>query len=193
MSDSHQRSIPFSWTTVTTATVSSLTSCYSFLEQTKRFLYMRVLQSVGATLYYMFHAHPFQPQIVPYIFHTLSYASLCISQKIGSDSRAPRALIPPSQVYRSQGHAVTFYFQCSTFSSASRLLFLRPQRINYRIFGRRGQWSWRPLHDTTLLRRTYILKINKVFTRSVITGYNFDYKQCLWRQIQNTDGGIQGN
>jgi hypothetical protein len=36
-----------------------------------------------------------------------------------------------------------------------------------------------------LLRRTCILKIREVFTDFIITGYNFHFTLCLWRQIQN--------
>jgi hypothetical protein len=147
-------------------------NCHLFLEQTKRFFYIRVLLSVGAMLYYMLHAHPFMlPQIVPRIFHALSFASLCISQKIGRDSSIRRALITPTQLYRSHEHAVIFYFQCSTVSSASRLLFLRPQRITHRIFG--IPRSRLPLRDATLLGRTCFFKVNKVFPDSVMIGCKF--------------------
>jgi hypothetical protein len=66
--------------------------CHLFLQQTKHFFYIRVLQSVGATLYYMLHAHLFLlPQIVPRMIHAVSFASVCISQKIECDSSTPRA------------------------------------------------------------------------------------------------------
>jgi hypothetical protein len=104
--------------------------CHLFLEQTRLFLYIRVLQSVGVMLYFMLVAHPFLlPLIVPHMFHVVSFASVCTSQKIGCDSSTPPALITPTHLYRSQVHAITFYFQCSTLSSATRLLFLRPHCI----------------------------------------------------------------
>ena len=73
--------------------------CNLFLEQTKRFFYITVLHSIGATLYYTLHAHSFLlPQIVPHMIHAVSFASVRISQKIGCDSSTSRARITPTQL-----------------------------------------------------------------------------------------------
>ena len=141
----------------------------------------------------MLHAHLFLlPHIVPHMFHALSFASVCISQKVGSESRTPWALITPSQLYHSQRHAVTFYFQCSTVSSSSRLLFLRPQRITHGIFGAVGDAVVEDVTTRHSVVQTDIFFENIVFRDSVITGCNFHFKQHLWRQIQKyrSYGGI---
>jgi len=163
--------------------------CHLFFEQTKRFFYIRVLQSVGATLYYMLHAHPFLlPQIVLHMIHAVSFASGCNSQKIGCDSRTPTganhsnsALSQP----RACGYILFPMLNCF-FSIASVVSSTSADNSeNIWCRGRCGQWSRLPLRETTLLRRTYFLKINRVSTDSVITGCNFHFGQCLCRQTQN--------
>jgi hypothetical protein len=44
---------------------------------------------------------------------------------------------------------------------------------------------WSPKIIKAVFEATVISAINKVFPDSVITGCNFHFNQCLWKQIQN--------
>lgn len=132
-----------------------------------------------------------RPYIVP-MFHAVSFASVCISQKIWRESRTPRARITPnSALLHPRACLLHFIFNDQLFlqhhvltlSAVSSTSADNPQNIL--CLGRRGQWSRGPLRTTSLLRRTCILKIREVFTDFIITGYNFHFTLCLWRQIQN--------
>jgi len=196
MSDSHQWSIPFSWNTVTTATIN-LWRYLSFIRRAnERFL---VHQSAPICWCYAVLHAPRSPipasdrtSYFPCPFFCLivylAENRVWLKHTTGAIHSISALSQPRACCYILFSMLNCFFSITSVVSSTSA-----DDSQNIRCRRRRGQWSRRPLRDTTLLRRTYILKINKFFTDSVVTGCNFNFKQCLWRQIQNTDGGIRRN